>query len=94
MKVIKANYFGDLFPMQLTCRRVVDKYGFDYGKEKDFCHSELEIEADDIRRVNWSKYPCFEGTDYGVECPVCGRFVVIDENLLPEKIKKEAPKRK
>ena len=90
MKVIKENHFENTFPMRIQCKRVVDCYGFVYGNTADFCGSELEIEAEDIKKHPWSKYPDYSGLDYGVKCPVCGKFVVVDSKLIPEKIKKEA----
>lgn len=81
MKIIKKNNFT--FPMRVTCNRVVDTDGASYGKEKDFCHSELEIDAEDIKKHHYSH--CFdEGVNYGVICPVCGKFIVIDKNMIPE----------
>ena len=74
MKVIKVNDFSDVFPLRVTCKRVVDKYGFSYGHEKDFCGSELEVDAADIKKHEWFKWPVFEGTDYGVICPICKNF--------------------
>ena len=34
MKVIEENRFSDIFPMKIKCKRVVDEYGFTYGKKK------------------------------------------------------------
>lgn len=76
--------------MTIKCACVADQYGFTYGSEVDFCGSELEIEAADIRRRDWQKYPDFSGTDYGVVCPVCKNFIVIDRDKIPKKIKDEA----
>lgn len=90
MKVIKENKFNNLFPMKITCKSVSDQYGFSYGDDVDFCGSELEIEAEDIKMHKWSKYPDYEGTDYGVRCPICGQFIVIDEKKLPNMILKTA----
>ena len=90
MKVIKENNFTNVFPMQVKCKKVVDTYEFSYGKEKDFCGSELEIDAEDIKKHKWFKYPDYEGVDYGVICPVCGKFVVIDKDEIPIKILKNA----
>lgn len=86
MKVIKENNFTNVFPMKIKCKQVIDMYGFSYGKENDFCGSELEIVATDIKKHNWDKYPDYSGTDYGVICPVCGKFVVVNENKIPKKI--------
>lgn len=90
MKVIRENNFTNVFPMQVKCKKVVDTYGFAYGKEKDFCGSELEIDAEDIKKHKWFKYPDYKGTDYGVICPVCGEFIVIDNDKIPSKILKDA----
>lgn len=90
MKVVKQNYFPNIFPLRVKCERVVDSYGFSYGEEKDFCGSELEVSAEDIRKHDWFKYPIYEGTDYGVICPVCGQFIVINRNNIPNQIKDNA----
>lgn len=86
MKIIKENNFTNIFPMKIKCKRVVDIYGFSYGEEKDFCGSELEIEANDIKKHDWFKYPNYEGTDYGVVCPICKQFVVIEKDKIPSNI--------
>ena len=56
MKIIKENKFNHVFPMKVTCKRVLDEYGFSYGDEKDFCGSELEIDSEDIKKHRWFKY--------------------------------------
>lgn len=54
MKVIKENKkFENVFPMRIKCQIMVDEYGYSYGKEVDFCGSELEIEAEDIKKHHW-----------------------------------------
>lgn len=92
MKIIKEDNFSNTFPMRIRCRRVVDEYGFAYGKEKDFCGSELEIEIEDIKKHEWFKYPCYEGVDYGAICPVCGKFIVVDKKVIPDKVLNNAQK--
>lgn len=87
MKVVKINNFTDVFPLRVTCKRVVDKYGFSYGCEKDFCGSELEVDAADIKKHKWFKYPCFEGIDYGVVCPICKNFIPISMNEIPRTVR-------
>lgn len=52
MKIIKKNNFSGIFPMKIACKRVVDEYGFAYGKREDFCGSELEVDADDIKNTS------------------------------------------
>lgn len=86
MKVLQRKNYEHVFPMQIECRRVVDKYGFAYGNKADFCGSLLEVEAEDIVKHPWDKYPDFSGIDYGVKCPVCGKFIVIDKNDIPKSI--------
>lgn len=90
MKTLKENNYDNIFPMKIRCRQVKDKYGFYYGEYQDYCGSELEVETSDIRVHHWSKYPDYSGKDYGVVCPVCGEFTVIDENTLPVAVKKNA----
>lgn len=86
MKIIEENNFKNVFPMKIKCERVVDMYGFSYGKDIDFCSSVIEVEADDIKKHKWFKYPDYSGTDYGIVCPVCGKFIVIDKNKIPNKV--------
>ena len=86
MKIIKESHFEHIFPMQIKCQRVVDCHGFAYGDAKDFCGSELEIEAEDIKAHDWHKYPNITGLDYGVVCPICGQFIVIDRKLIPKTV--------
>lgn len=83
MKIIKRGNFNNAFPIQVECKRVEDEYGFGYGDKKDFCNSLLEVEETDIKKHKWFKYPNYSGEDYGVICPVCGNFVVIDKSKLP-----------
>ena len=92
MKVVNEDKSFGVFPMVVKCQRVVDQYGFSYGKANDFCGSELEVEASDIVAHDWEKYPDYKGTDYGVKCPVCGQFVMIDKEKIPESIAKNAKK--
>lgn len=86
MKVIKKNNFSNTFPMRVICRRVVDRNGLTYGKEEDYCYSELEIETKDIKKHSWYVSGIGGGTDYGVICPVCGKFIVIDESTIPKTV--------
>ncbi len=90
MRVIEKNSFNLLFPMEVRCQRVEDRYGFAYGEVADFCGSRLEIEANDIKQHHWSKYPDYKGVDYGVICPVCKQFVVISPESIPQVIKDNA----
>lgn len=85
MKILVRREVGEkIFPMIIYCKRTVDKYGFTYGDEKDFCGSKLEIEAEDIKMHSWTKYPNYSGIDYGVKCPVCRKFIVIDRGMIPD----------
>lgn len=90
MKVIEEGNYENVFPMTVECRRVVDQYGFAYGDSKDFCGSKIEIEMEDIKKHGWSKYPNYEGTDYGFICPVCGKFIAVDKKKIPKKVLDEA----
>lgn len=84
MKVIKIGNNRN-FTMRIKCMKVVDRYGFSYGKEKDFCGSLLEIDENDIKKHSWSKYPDYHGVDYGVICPVCGKFIMIKVDTIPQR---------
>lgn len=90
MKVVSESNFSGIFPMRVKCEKVVDMYGFSYDSQNDFCGSELEVDAADIKRHGWFKYPCFKGIDYGVICPVCGQFIAIDENRIPKRVRNGA----
>lgn len=83
MKVVNMNKFANIFPMRIICKRIVDEYGYAYGQTKDFCGSELEIEAEDVKKHKWFKYPNYEGVDYGVVCPVCKNFIAMDKTKIP-----------
>ena len=89
MRIIEEGNYGNFFPMIVECKRVVDRYGFDYGSPQDFCGSKIEIEMEDIKKHKWAKYPDYKGTDYGFICPKCGKFVVIEEHKIPKKVLKE-----
>lgn len=89
MKVIKENH-GTAFPMKIECKQTKDDFGFSYGDAVDFCHSILEVEEKDIKKHPWYKYPNYEGIDYGVVCPVCKHFVVIDNDKIPKSVKEKA----
>lgn len=80
---------SSVFPMRIRCRRVEDSDGFAYGKEVDFCGKELEVEESDVKKHPWFKYPNYTDVDYGVKCPMCGMFVVIDEDKLPKYVKEK-----
>lgn len=86
MKIIEENNFNEIFPMNIKCEQIVDEYGFTYGEEKDFCGSLLEIDPSDIKKHKWFKYPNYEGVDYGVICPVCKQFIMIDSKKIPKHI--------
>jgi hypothetical protein len=90
MKVIEEGNYRNPFPMIVECEKVVDKYGYSYGDAKDFCGSKIEIEKEDIKKHKWYKYPYYEGIDYGFVCPVCGKFIAVDEDKIPKKILDEA----
>lgn len=90
MEVVKKNNYDNQFPMKIICKRVVDRYGFAYGDEKDFCGSILEVGAKDIKKHSWFKYPNYEGTDYGVICPICKKFIALDESTINSSVLKSA----
>lgn len=89
MKVIQNNLD---FPRKVTCKRIFTIDGRSYGTDKDFCNSVLEIDIADIRKHYWG-YTCGfrheEGVDYGVVCPICGAFILIEH--LPKGVREHAP---
>ena len=80
MKILerKNGYIGNVFPMKCKCHYQKDGYNLRYGDAKDYCGSELEIDASDIVKHSYSKYPNISGEDYGYICPVCKHFIPID----------------
>lgn len=90
MKVIKQGNYNNAFPMEIECKRITDKYGFGYEDAKDYCGSLLEVVESDIKKHKWSKYPDYSGTDYGIICPVCGNFIVIEESKIPKNTLEQA----
>jgi hypothetical protein len=54
------------------------------------CSSTLEIEACDLTKRTWSKYPDDSGVDYGFVCPICGCFTNIDGKFLNDHLKNMA----
>lgn len=89
MKIIENNAKSN-FPIRVICEQIRDKYGYTYGAKNDFCGSVLEIEASDIKKHPWTIFDD-SGIDYGVACPVCGRFIMLDEDTLNAQVKQEAP---
>lgn len=89
MKVI-GDPETSVFPMKVRCGQIDDGSGLSYGRAVDFCGHELEVETDDIVKHPWFKYPDYKGVDYGVICPVCGMFVQIEEEKLPQQVKETA----
>ena len=86
MKVINQGNYNDTFPMKLVCKRVTDKYGFGYADSKDYCGSLLEVDESDIKKHKWFKYPDYNGIDYGVICPICGNFIVVEKSNIPNNV--------
>ena len=92
MKVIKRGDRSNIFPIRVQCEKIEDEYGFSYSNRNGVCcGSELEVEAEDIRKHKWSKYPDYSGVDFGVVCPVCGQFIVLNARQLPRAILENAP---
>lgn len=88
MKIIENNAKSN-FPIQVICEQIRDKYGYTYGAKNDFCGSVLEIEASDIKKHSWANFD-ESGIDYGVVCPVCNKFIMLDPDTLNAQIKREA----
>ena len=93
MKIIetKQEHITNMFPMKVNCHYNADAYGFGYGDKKDYCGSVVEINASDICKHPYFKYPDISGVDYGYICPVCKHFVVIPSKDIPVEVMHAAP---
>ena len=87
MEIIERK---ELFDQIIECKQVVDEYGLTYGEEADFCHIKIRVMGQDIKKHSWSKYGGPSGVDYGIKCPVCGSFIVIDSKEIPKRIQQTA----
>lgn len=79
MKIIQERKPFENWNLQVDCT------GKNWNQEgKVPCGSTLEIDANDIIKRKWNKYPDESGNDYGFICPVCGCFTEINNKLLTE----------
>lgn len=94
MKILERRneHIDNVFPMRCKCHYQKDVFGLGYGDAKDYCGSELEINASDIVKHPYSKYPNISGDDYGYVCPVCKHFIPIDTKNIPVEVMYNAPK--
>ena len=69
--------------------RKTSNCSYDYGKEIDYCGSDLEIDEYDIVVHDWSSCG-LQGRNYGIICPVCDKFIELDRSKIPEKILQNA----
>jgi len=77
MKVLQERKPFEDWTLEITCT------GGNWRQEgKVPCNSMLEINADDLVKRKWFKYPDYEGIDYGFICPICGCFTNLDEKNL------------
>jgi len=85
MKVIHAKKPFENWTLEIKCT------GGNWRQDKKVpCGSLLEINANDLIKRAWFKYPDDGGTDYGFICPICGCFSEINKNLLTEHLKNMA----
>lgn len=88
MKIVEEDSKTILqFPARIRCIQAKDGFGLSYGDNGDFCGRTLEIETADIKKHKWYKYPSLQNTDYGVVCPACGAFIVMDGDEIPRDVK-------
>lgn len=85
MKITKENKPFEDWNLEVVCTGKSWNQG---GKVP--CGSVLEIDKNDLLKRKWSKYPDYSGINYGFNCPVCQCFTEIDENNLPEDLKRMA----
>ena len=90
MEVLKVGKKKGAFEINVECKQKVDEFGLVYGKEVDYCDSVLKVNENDIVKHEWSEYPDYKGTDYGVVCPICGSFITIDKKLIPTRVLENA----
>lgn len=89
MKIIKEP---KEFSRTIVCHQVVDEYGRYWNKKEDHCGAELEFDSDDVLyRESYNYWNHSLTEDYGIFCPCCGSFVVIEDlpKWVKEKVKKE-----
>ena len=93
MKILerKNEHISNVFPIKCKCHYQKDGYNLRYGDAKDYCGSELEIDASDIVKHPYSRYPNISGDDYGYICPVCKHFIPIDIKNIPVEVMYNAP---
>ena len=89
------------FPMKIKCRNNFYKHypgicKTDFALKKP-CKSVLEINEHDVKAHSFKliTLPPYEMKEYsiiayGVICPVCGEFIVLNENKIPNAIKEKA----
>lgn len=79
MKILNQRYAGDNWSMKVDCS------GYGWHQENAPCTSNLEIDANDLLKREWSKYPDESGIAYGFVCPLCNCFteiqLKIDDNI-------------
>lgn len=85
MKIIQERTPFENWNLEVECT------GKNWNQDnKTPCGSVLEINANDLIKREWSKYPDYSGIDYGFICPVCKCFTEIDQENLSDNLKSMA----
>jgi hypothetical protein len=89
VKVIEQKEIPKIFPMRITCEPVKYRNRRYLWDPTGYCGSTLEIEEDDIILVRL-EHPVTDVITYVwiVICPVCKRVTILDERLIPDKVKR------
>jgi len=85
MKILKERKPFEDWMLEVNCTGKNWNQG-----DKVPCGSTLEINADDLIKRAWFKYPDDGGINYGFVCPICGCFTEIDDKHLNEHLKNMA----
>lgn len=92
---LEASETDRSYPMMVRCKMSRNSHGLAYGKEASFCGGLLVIRENDVKKMQWRKidhmtHKKINGTDYGVLCPECGSFVLLNKSKLSKYIKASA----
>lgn len=85
MKIIQERTPFEDWKLEVECT------GKNWNQDNKIpCGSWLEINANDLIKREWSKYPDYGGIDYGFICPVCQCFTEIDQQNISDNLKNMA----
>lgn len=90
MKIIEERNNHKIFPMKIECKKR-SEFGISLTDSSEHCGSILEVEESDIFKfTRYHPQLSVPVTLYGVICPHCKKTVIINEDRIPDKIKRRA----